>query len=428
MPTLLSILWVLPLFVAGYGVGRRLLGRLAPAARPLSVEITLSLALGWVALGLVLVVLGLAGALYRPVLWGLLLASVLVGAGPAWGLLGAARERWGAWRRHVGAGQRALLAALGLLALITLVRSCTYCLLQDTWVYHYDLALRYLQHHRFLNTWGSQYDLGPHAFHLLLSWAMGLGGELAANKLCWLMTWGMLLGTYAAARACGWTQESGLYAAAILGGVFVVAGEAAGGLVDTTAALGTVAAGTAALTGLETGRKRDLVVGGLCGALAAGARTDGLVPIVLTGMALLVGGVLSGRGRWALGAALILGAAFALSHGFWWGWVFSQAQNPVFPLAGSLFPASQQSHVPTQAWFAGIDLGGFRRTPWTALTYLWQISSNFHLLPPGAAASAPASSPSCRWPCCSDPAAGGCSSLRASGSRCCWPSGGSSPT
>ena len=69
LPSVLSVFWVVPLFIGSYGVGARLLKLARADGNEVSVDVTLASCLGWFVLSYVTLALGLAGVLRTGPLW-----------------------------------------------------------------------------------------------------------------------------------------------------------------------------------------------------------------------------------------------------------------------------------------------------------------------------------------------------------------------
>jgi hypothetical protein len=214
--SLSSLTALLMILLAAYGVGQAVVERMRyDRHEPLSATMW-SLCLGLVLCGSLLVALGLAGLLYRPLIGVLTCSAALVGVGSIVRqtaqivprrLPGAARSQsitpsepaYGPWAETIAAGAsdppRWLLGIAAVLSSMVCLGSLVAALAPstdgDALCYHLDLPKMFLQQHSLYLPEYSDHGTFPLLVEMWYLWAMAIDGGVAAQLMHWAL--GMLL-------------------------------------------------------------------------------------------------------------------------------------------------------------------------------------------------------------------------------------------
>ncbi len=392
------LLFLALLTVTAWILGRKLAGRMSFADGVESFAVCTTLGLG--ALSWLLFVLGLAGGFYRVTVVVVVLAVFLScwrelldilrrlrslrgrGAtrGPHPGLydvapsrlsdpLPSGEERTGLRGREVapsplggegrgeGFGVGALLVAL-LPALLLPFYPPT---VPDSTVYHLPLAEGFLEAHRPTFDETLRFPVFPLLSETLYATAMGFTSDVGAQLVHSLQM--LLAALLVAAWGRRWgSRRAGLWAAALWLGTPLVVWIGGAAYVDIGLALFV----TAALFVWEIrvpGDRRGLWIAGAFAGFAAGTKYLGLLFIAGLGMLALIGAFR--RRRPSVVVAFAVAAVLTLAP--WYGWIYAETGNPVFPFYPQLFGDSE--------WQTAIDRGR------TAASELRQIATGvFDLL------------------------------------------------
>ena len=177
-PLLLQTLWVLLVDLALWGLGwelyRRLLRRPGDE-EPLSEAVALSLVLGMVGLGSLLLVLGLCHLLYREAVVGLVLASAALGL--ARGVQTTLARGWG----FAPLKPDALVLVVLALTLPFMLQCYVPELVHDSNVYHLGLPQTYMRFHGMVALPHNLYANMPHNLDLLFALPLAGGGVVSAK-------------------------------------------------------------------------------------------------------------------------------------------------------------------------------------------------------------------------------------------------------
>ncbi|HLB65811.1 MAG TPA: hypothetical protein VJJ46_13290 [Anaerolineales bacterium] len=330
---LADTLLALAILTAAGGLGRRLAGQLHPD-RLCALSLQASLGLG--VFSLVLLALGVAGAIYPWVAWLILLAALILFARSARGWLAGWLELLREWRAASGF-VRTVMALIAVVLAVSLMEALAPPIHFDALVYHLTLPQEFVRAHGIAATGGSPYWGMPLGTEMLYTWALALGRVQIAAVLGWMIGVACLAGVIGLARtflgSAGWVA-----AAALLSGETLAwsLGWAYG---DWTAALH----GIAILIGLDAWRReqgdRAPAAAGAAAAFALGAKYAAGLGMVGGAIALVV----LGRRAWLRPLTLFVAAAGLMSAPwFLKNWLFAGA--PLYPVIGAspwIDPAQQ---------------------------------------------------------------------------------------
>jgi hypothetical protein len=189
----------------GIGLGRRLLGYM-PDVTGLEV-LVLSAGVGWGALAMLALALGLLGWLHSWVLWVLTLAGLLACRGPLGKVVLAALEDRAWWLRS--RFERLLAVYCGLMLIAALLWALPPPTAWDGLVYHLTAPKLYLATGQVSHPLDLPYLGFPQLVEMLFTWGVGLAGERAAAPIHWSCGLLLVLGLVTAGRrwlggATGW--------------------------------------------------------------------------------------------------------------------------------------------------------------------------------------------------------------------------------
>ena len=324
----------------GGGLGRRLLRGLwaREGAEDPAERMTLAVALGWGALALTVLTLGLVRALHAWLLWGLALAALWV-----------VRVEVRAWARDLRSALRALAPAgrldgicavfVALILGLGALQAAAPPLKWDALVYHLTLPRRYLETHGLYLPLAdfSLFTGMPQLGEMLYSAAHGLrlddeAGSSAAQMVGWAAGALLVVGLAGAARA---RALPAWLAPAVLFSSYTVAVSLAWAYVELLQML----LALAMLLALDAWRRRGtgawLALAGIYGGLAFGCKyTGAIVPLgglTFIGAAAWVAGGTGGlRNAWRPAALLAGGAALLAAPWLAKNWLLTG--SPVYPL------------------------------------------------------------------------------------------------
>jgi 4-amino-4-deoxy-L-arabinose transferase-like glycosyltransferase len=353
------------LALAAFVFGRRLCRRLTFDSTLECVAISTALGLGTIAL--VAFLIGLMGALTRPV--------ILSGA-----LLGflACYPVWRTWLWDLFDGLRRLRTASsrmtrGLaLAAVVAVPILTLALYPPTsWdatMYHLPMAKAYVHAHRVEITPFFRYPVFPQLNEMLFSLALLFASDLAAQLIQSLMLTLTALLVYTWGRRIA-SPRAGLWAAAMWLGTPVVIDLGTVAMIDIGLGLFVMAA-FYALSRWRSGNERPwLVIAGLFAGFAAGSKYTALFFLGALAFASVYSGLR--HHRWSAPAIFCLAAL--LTGAPWYIYNAVVTGNPVFPFFGQIFGYGPWSAEDVHFQLKEMASHGLGRSPLALLALPWNL-------------------------------------------------------
>ncbi|MEE8524351.1 MAG: glycosyltransferase family 39 protein, partial [Thermoanaerobaculia bacterium] len=205
----------------------------------------------------------------------------------------------------------------------------------DSTVYHLPLAKAFLEEHQPTYVESLRFPVFPLLSETLFATAMDLTSDVGAQLVhCLQMLLTALLMVAWGRRLC--SRRGGLWAAALWLGTPLVVWIGAAAYVD----LGLALFVTAAIFTWEIrvpGDPRGLWMTGAFAGFAAGTKYLGLLFVAGLGLLALIEAIRHRRP--AVFAAVAAAAVVALAP--WYGWIYSETGNPVFPFYSQLFGDSE---------------------------------------------------------------------------------------
>ena len=335
---MVELIYCLGLAVVAAGVGLRILRWIGPRCHSLAEELSFSLGLGFGALALGGMFLGLTHLLYESALYLLILIYGFLGRSQLQGLVGRLRSRVGYFPVPVGSFYFWLLALVGLGILFNLTRALTPAHgAVDPLAYHLALPKIYLQKHALTFEPTLTGALYPSNIGMLFSLGIGLRGPILAQVLHFFMAMSCLFFISSFCRRY-FDKDVGLLAATIFSFTPVLVFFAAKAYVDAGQCFFQFLAFWALFNWLEQKDDKTLLLAGLLTGLALGAKHPALPTLVVGGALIVAAGFFSKVGfKVVLRQALIFGGMALLLVAPWYIRSFIEAGNPVWPLGNVLF-------------------------------------------------------------------------------------------
>lgn len=403
---MIELLLALALIGGATGAGHWVLQWIGSPLHDRAETVVLSFALGLGTLILGTLVLGLAGALYRPVVWGLVGIWCLAG----WRLLWMRGATYAGGLRSLRVNLRSPYVWLGLLAAVAVLLQLIRALAPphgatDPLAYQLGLPQLYLMSHKLDFNATVTGALYPANMALLYVVGLALRNGILAQILHLSLACAVSAGIFAAGRRY-LTWQSGLFGAAIFSSMPVIVVFAPQAYVDVGLCFFQFTALWAVANWAQTPGRRALLLAALLSGLAAGTKHQGIATllvgiVIIVSRRILVDRDLRGG---AADVAMYVLIAMALVVP-WYARAWAYTGNPVWPLANSLFQGVEfgfqpvvvsgdsggeasawwSALVPSAAWF---DTYGRSMSPWywTFAPSGWQkaIGVYFIALLPGA--------------------------------------------
>ena len=335
---MVELIYCLGLAVVAAGVGLRILRWIGPRCHSLAEELSFSLGLGFGALALGVMTLGLTHLLYESALYLLVLTYAFLGRNQLQGLVGRLRGRVGYFPVPVGSFYFWVLALVGLGILFNLTRALTPAHgAVDPLAYHLALPKIYLQKHALSFEPTLTGALYPSNIGMLFTLGIGLRGSILAQVLHFALGMCCLFFITSFCRRY-FDRGVGLLAAAIFSFSPVLVFFAAKAYVDAGQCFFQFLAFWALFNWLEQKDEKTLLLAGLFTGLALGAKHPALPTLVLGGALIGAAGLFRKVDfKTVLRQGLLFGGAALLLVGPWYIRSFIEAGNPVWPLGNVLF-------------------------------------------------------------------------------------------
>lgn len=368
----LSILTLVTMLLAGYGVGRPLVRGLMRKEEPeASAVVVWSLLVGWIVIGLGLTTLGMTGLLYRSVVGIGTVVAAFLGVGEiARAIANRSEENQGVpsvirqmlrfqegeeTLRHGQAPAQGMLAGLIGLAAIAVTASLLGALAPptagDALCYHLELPKRFISANRFLYLPYSDNSTYPLLVEVWYLWAMILHGAtipgaIAAQLVHWMC--GILLGmaTFTLARPILGQRWSVVVASVVL--------ITPGVTNQMTAPLNDVALAMMTTMALAAWWRFTVNREGLAWCVLAGIAAGGALGTkyiaALFGIAVAFSAIWTffhqreRRAELVKGAMLVGGIAILIG-GVWYGRAYQYRGNPVYPFLAELHKPHESNNL-----------------------------------------------------------------------------------
>ena len=344
---MIELLLALALLGGATGMGQFVLHMVGAPRYDRSETVIFSLALGLGALIICTLILGLAGGLYRPVLWILVGVWCIVGWRMLW-LRGVSYTRG---LRALNVNIRSPYLWVGGIAALTMVLHLIRALVPphgatDPLAYQMALPRLYLMHHHLSFEPTITGALYPANMALLYVVSMALRNGILAQIIHLSLAAAVCAGVFAFGRRyLSW--QAGIMGAAIFSFLPVVVIFAPQGYIDVGLCFFQFTALWAVANWARSPDRRVLLLAALLTGLAAGVKHQGLATIFVGAMVLVIRRLAVDRD--VRGAAtdvawFILVALLLVSP--WYARAFAYSGNPVWPLANGLFGGTPFSFQP----------------------------------------------------------------------------------